>query len=74
MFSKDGLREVAMTNAGPIVTKDNCIEQLRGLCNVSGHTQTYAHAMFYSFGGGFPEDLANFLLIRGPFAWLGMLF
>jgi hypothetical protein len=71
VFSKDGLREVAMTNAGPIITQHNCVDQLQALCNSSGHVQTHMHAMYYSFGGGFAQDLANFLLIRGPFAWLG---
>eukprot|EP00658_Telonema_sp_P-2_P085890 TRINITY_DN9895_c0_g1_i5.p1 TRINITY_DN9895_c0_g1~~TRINITY_DN9895_c0_g1_i5.p1 ORF type:complete len:460 (-),score=90.67 TRINITY_DN9895_c0_g1_i5:266-1645(-) len=64
------------TGLGPLVDSQNCATQLRSLCNASSPAQTRAMAFGLS---GSPEernpdllqDLANFLLIRGPYSWLG---
>ena len=65
----------------PLVAKDTCAATLRKLCAADSPAQT--RAMIYSFGPGgcnhapslkvldFDADLANFLLVRGPHAWLG---
>eukprot|EP01050_Picozoa_sp_SAG11_P009561 SAG11_NODE_909_length_6586_cov_11.216433_6_plen_214_part_00 len=62
----------------PIVSRQQCASNLRSLCNETAPPQT--RAMMYALSGprGAPsnltavkQDLANFLLIRGPFAWLG---
>ena len=64
----------------PLVAKDNCASKLRELCAADSPAQT--RATIYSFGPGgcnhdstevldFDADLANFLLVRGPHAWLG---
>ena len=78
MFSSDGLRSVAMTAAGPLVTQSTCAAKLRQMCNATGHAKSHSHALFYSFSRPPPQvaqslmqDLANFMLVRGPFAWLG---
>jgi hypothetical protein len=75
-FSSDGLREVALTGPSPLVTRPRCAAQLRGYCNASGHARLHAVAMVYAFTDGskaphVTQDLASFLLIRGPYAWLG---
>jgi hypothetical protein len=67
-----------------IVKKEQCASDLRTLCNVTAAPQTRAMMYALTTGGGgqrpgkdpsiLPElaqDLANFLLIRGPFAWIG---
>jgi len=65
----------------PIVEKGpTCAATLRSLCKADAPPQK--RAMMYAFSPGgcqgdpskleeFQQDLANFLLIRGPFAWLG---
>jgi hypothetical protein len=65
---------------GPLVTKGaSCANQLRALCSATSPAQT--RAMAYAFSPGrcgtdpgnlvYPEqDIANFLLVRGPYAWL----
>lgn len=62
----------------PVVTRDGCAPQLRALCGADSPAQT--RAMMYAFDTprgdpsklpSFDQDLANFLLIRGPYAWLG---
>jgi hypothetical protein len=63
----------------PIVSQKDCASQLRTLCSADSPSQT--RAMMYALGTekviGPPkptqlhQDLANFLLIRGPYAWLG---
>jgi hypothetical protein len=65
---------------GPLVSKPTCATQLRSLCSKDSPAQT--RAMTYAFSPGrcqgdpgnliSPEqDIANFLLVRGPYAWLG---
>lgn len=60
------------------VSQSSCASELRNLCNESAPPQT--RAMMYSLNtvnrdpsqlSSLQQDLANFLLIRGPFAWLG---
>ena len=71
---------VGSTCAQPLVKQATCAADLRALCSADSPAQS--RAMMYSFGPGgcrgdpkeIPEleqDLANFLLVRGPFAWLG---
>ena len=59
-----------------IVNQNQCAANLRSLCNETAPPQT--RAMMYAINSHSPDvmpelkqDLANFLLIRGPFAWLG---
>lgn len=73
------------TCPGPLVTSDKCASELRSLCSASS-PQHKDRTMMYSFGPGhchncrdqlpvdppqLQEDLANFLLVRGPYAYLG---
>lgn len=67
---------VGSTCPQPIVSASRCSADLRSLCNESAPPQT--RAMMYALNSHDPavmpelkQDLANFLLIRGPFAWLG---
>ena len=65
----------------PIVTQGTtCASTLRAMCTANSPPQQ--RAMMYAFSPGacgadpsqleqWEQDLANFLLIRGPFAWLG---
>eukprot|EP01043_Picozoa_sp_COSAG02_P045961 COSAG02_NODE_4254_length_5581_cov_2.070595_4_plen_199_part_00 len=72
-------RNVADTCPGPLVNKATCAVDLRTLCSPSSPAQT--RAMMYSFTGvpgesvieyaNFEADVANFLLTRGPHAYLG---
>ena len=65
----------------PIVSKgDTCASKLRELCKSDSQAQTRAMMYAFSPGGckGDPSkledpmsDIANFLLTRGPHAWLG---
>ena len=64
------------TGPATLVQKDNCAEMLRLHCNASSPTQT--RAMMYAFNTKDPavlpemrQDLANFLLLRGPYGYLG---
>merc|ERR1712228_953813 len=68
------------TDAGPVVTKSNCVRVLRSACQTDSVYQR--SVLMYGLacaGDGwdcselpdFDQDLANFLLIRGPYAWLG---
>ena len=67
---------VGSTVPHAIVSQTTCAADLRSLCNETAPPQT--RAMMYSLNCNTPanltspaEDVANFLLIRGPFAWLG---
>lgn len=64
----------------PLVTKQDCAAKLRSLCSKTSPAQT--RLMMYAFSPGgcrtdpsnlteFDQDLANFLLVRGPHALLG---
>ena len=64
------------TGLGPLVSQGSCAASLRGFCTAESPTQT--RAMAYGFNTRDPSslpylttDLANFLLVRGPYAWLG---
>jgi len=70
------------TCPGPLVSQGNCASSLRNLCKNGSTPQT--RTMMYSFSPGhcgnkgtvvelpeLKEDLANFLLVRGPYAYLG---
>ena len=73
--------EGAKGQTGPtaIVTQQTCATALRVLCNETAPPQT--RAMMYALQtkvhhdpsqlAALKQDLANFLLVRGPFAWLG---
>ena len=68
---------IGNTGLKPLVTQSTCAESLRSLCNASSPAQT--RAMAYGLSGTAPEkrnpdllqDLANFLLVRGKYSWLG---
>lgn len=63
----------------PMVTQSNCAADIRALCDPTSLSQTVA--MLYAFSPGchgstsnitdVEADVANFLLVRGPHAWLG---
>jgi len=64
----------------PVVTKDTCAATLRKFCQPKSVAQTTFIIYGFSPGGcsgdpsvlpEFKQDLANFLLIRGPYAVLG---
>jgi hypothetical protein len=64
------------TGLSPIVQKATCETDLRSLCKSNSPAQT--RAMAYGLNAGDPSklldlqnDLANFLLVRGAYAWLG---
>ena len=64
------------TGLGPLVSQGSCAASLRSFCSADSPTQT--RAMAYGFNTRDPSslpylttDLANFLLVRGPYAWLG---
>ena len=67
---------IGSCGAYPQVTQKSCAADLRAFCNATAAPQV--RAMMYGLSGS-PEgrnpdlmqDLASFLLIRGPFAWLG---
>ena len=72
--------QIGTTCPRPQVQKSTCAANLRALCNATSPAQT--RAMMYAFGPGgcdhtsvtlpeFKQDLANFLLTRGPHSWLG---
>ena len=67
---------VASTCPHSIVSQKGCAANLRSLCSATAPPQT--RAMMYALNAkdpakllGVKQDLANFLLIRGKFAWLG---
>eukprot|EP00037_Helgoeca_nana_P010376 m.91137 g.91137 ORF g.91137 m.91137 type:complete len:430 (-) comp20166_c0_seq1:237-1526(-) len=63
----------------PMVAQASCAKDMRALCNTSSPAQSVA--MVYTFSPGchgstsdiqfVMQDIANFLLVRGPYAWLG---
>jgi len=64
------------TGLSPLVRKGTCAEDLRSLCTAESPAQT--RAMGYGLNTGDPkvlpdlaQDIANFLLVRGAYAWLG---
>ncbi len=67
------------TNPGPLVHNTSCAADLRGLCSATSPAQT--RTMMYAFNTGpnrdpsvlpqLHQDLANFLLVRGSYAYLG---
>ena len=68
----------ASTQPQAIIQQSNCAAELRVQCNATAPPQT--RAMMYGLQvqdkdpsklSDLHQDLANFLLIRGPFAWLG---
>lgn len=66
---------IGSCGAYPLVSQKTCAADLRAYCNATSAPQV--RAMMYGLSGqpegrnaGLLQDLANFLLIRGPFAWL----
>jgi hypothetical protein len=64
------------TGLGPLVRRPTCAQDLRALCAENSAAQT--RAMAYGFTTSDPKvlpeleaDVANFLLTRGTYAWLG---
>jgi len=76
MWTGGDTEGVGSTCPQPIIQQKQCASDLRSLCNETAAPQT--RAMMYSLTAhdpsvltGVEQDLANFLLIRGPYAWLG---
>jgi hypothetical protein len=76
MWTGGNVEGVGNTCPHAIVSKGNCASTLRSLCSETAPPQT--RAMMYAINSHRPDvmpevkqDLANFLLVRGPFAWLG---
>jgi len=76
----NSIQDIATTCPGPLVHKTTCAADLRKLCSTSSPAQS--RFMMYAFTPGscnmdpsvlseFDQDLANFLLVRGPYAALG---
>jgi hypothetical protein len=64
------------TGLHPLVSKGSCATAMRSLCDAKSPSQT--RAMGYGMSGqphsrsaDLMQDLAGFLLIRGPYSWLG---
>lgn len=61
--------------------RQQCATQLRHLCSQGNASDLYTNALQYSFSRNsngspvplpsFMQDLATFLLVRGPYAWIG---
>jgi hypothetical protein len=80
LWTGQGEGGIGSTCPRPLVHNTTCAADLRKLCNATSPAQT--RAMMYAFSPGGcsgdpskladPEaDLANFLLVRGPYGWLG---
>ena len=80
LWTGGGDTGVGSTCPSAIVSQKGCAAELRSLCSPTAPPQT--RAMMYAIGPngcrGDPsklttvkQDLANFLLIRGKFAWIG---
>jgi hypothetical protein len=78
MWTGGSVSQKASTCPHAIVSQHSCAATLRTLCNESAPPQT--RAMMYALETenrdpskltALKQDLANFLLVRGPFAWLG---
>ena len=72
---------VGSTCPSPLVRNATCAADLRALCSASSPQQVN-RTLLYAFAPGgcggspdvlpdFDNDLANFLLVRGPYAYLG---
>jgi len=80
LWTGQGAGGVGDTCPGPLVKSTSCAADLRNLCTATSPAQT--RFMMYAFSPGhcggdpsvlpsFEQDLANFLLVRGPYAALG---
>jgi hypothetical protein len=70
-------------SAGPAVVKTSCVDELRQYCRASPVPKPQSGPLYYGLTTGakiagtpiplpdFMQDLVNFLLIRGPYAWIG---
>jgi len=78
--SSNDIKDIGNTCPGPLVHQTTCAADLRNLCKSTSPAQT--RFMMYAFTPGkcnmdpstlpsFQQDLANFLLVRGPYAALG---
>jgi len=76
----NSIKDIGDTCPGPLVHQPTCAADLRKLCQANSDAQT--RFMMYAFYPGhcggdpsvlpqFEQDLANFLLVRGPYAALG---
>ena len=64
------------TGLHPLVSKGSCATDIRSMCTATSPAQT--RAMGYGMSGqphirsgDLMQDLASFLLTRGPYSWLG---
>merc|ERR1711935_951629 len=76
MWTGGDVNGVGSTIPHPIIRQGYCANELRAMCAKDAPPQT--RAMMYALNAHRPDvmpdvkqDLANFLLIRGPYAWLG---
>lgn len=80
LWTGQGPGAIGTTCPGPRVSNASCATDLRELCNVTSPAQT--QTMMYAFSPGrcnmnpaqlpmWQQDLANFLLTRGQYAFLG---
>jgi hypothetical protein len=80
LWTGDANNSMGSTCPTPLVQQATCAANLRALCTDDSPAQT--RAMMYAFAPGgckgdpsqltqFHQDLANFLLTRGEYAWLG---
>ena len=76
MWTGGDVNGVGSTIPHPIIRQGYCANELRAMCTKDAPPQT--RAMMYALNAHRPnvmpdvkQDLANFLLIRGPYAWLG---
>ena len=80
LWTGGGAEGTGSTCPGPLVNNGSCAANLRQLCTAASPAQT--RTMMYAFYPGscrgdpsvlpqFDQDLANFLLVRGPYAYLG---
>merc|ERR1711934_1226166 len=64
------------TGTNILISKKDCAQKIRAFCKPDSQAQT--RAMMFPFAGAsteqlpeFQQDLANFMLTRGPHAFLG---
>ena len=76
MWTGGDVNGVGSTIPHPIIGQGSCAADLRAMCTEEAPPQT--RAMMYAINSHRPntmpdlkQDLANFLLTRGPFAWFG---
>ena len=76
-WQREGTSHTCRSLPQPFVDRANCATQLRTLCSARSPQYTGRSLMYQLTGNEteqlpeFEQDLANFLLVRGDYAWLG---